>query len=206
MHTVAHMLSKPSLFPLLITFLFCFSLPALLPALISSPFHLGKGLRAQRQREQARRKEGAATRGHEKGEETRRKRRVGRLIWDDAHTQEPLFGRFAAGPCDHEYWRLMNVWPLAPPFISSCRSKAGPSSYLSSWAAPVPHRQEISTWMTTKNPNNLRHYWTPSPTAASGALRGICEIFLTVCLLERATTGEQHVKLLRLHVLYVLAK
>lgn len=78
-HSSSHAI-KALIVSLLITFLFCFSLPALLPALISSPFHLGKGLRAQRQREQGKRKEGAATRGHEKGEETRRKRRAGRLI------------------------------------------------------------------------------------------------------------------------------
>lgn len=50
MHPVAQMLSKPSLFPSLslssLLFFFWYPSCALLPALISSPFHLGRGLRA----------------------------------------------------------------------------------------------------------------------------------------------------------------
>lgn len=52
MHTVAPMLSKPSLFPSLsLPSLLFFPSCTLLPALISSPFHLGKGPLSTRDKE-----------------------------------------------------------------------------------------------------------------------------------------------------------
>lgn len=70
------MLSKAALFALLsLSSLLFFPSCTPLPALISSLFHLGRGLRGrEKQSEQRRRKEGAATRGHEKREEMRRNR------------------------------------------------------------------------------------------------------------------------------------
>lgn len=71
MHTFAYMLSKSPLFPPY-HFPLCSFSPSctLLPALICSAFHLGRGLWVQRQRESRGRGEGGvATRGHEEREE-----------------------------------------------------------------------------------------------------------------------------------------
>lgn len=134
MHTVVHMLSKPSLFPsisLFFTLFAVFPLPALsyLPYLLSlsSPMRpLSSTDKENRGGGKKERQQGGMRRERRCGETLRQ--RAGRLIWDDTHThtyagtQGPLFGGFAAGPCDHIDWVWWTCGPsffLSPPFISS---------------------------------------------------------------------------------------
>lgn len=130
MHTVVHMLSKPSLFPSISLFfhsLCCFSPSCtLLPALSTLPFISDEASELHRQREQRRRKEGAATRGNEKREEMRRnvetESRPPYLRWH-THTHirrhtGAIVWWFCCGALWSHRLSLMNVWPLFLPLSS----------------------------------------------------------------------------------------
>lgn len=122
MHTFAYMLSKSPLFPPY-HFPLCSFSPSctLLPALICSAFHLGRGLWVQRQRESRGRGEGGvATRGHEEREEPESPY----LRWYAACTHR--------GHCSVEapVISLRSVWPsffcssFPPPCsLTSCSSR-----------------------------------------------------------------------------------
>lgn len=128
MDTVVHMLSKPSLFHFFFLSLLFFPFLHSLTCLIYSPFHLQWGLWAP----QTKRTEEEERRSSNKGEWE--KRGDAEKHWDReqaalsemthtyAGTQGPLFGGFAAGPCDHIDWVWWTCGPsffLSHPFISS---------------------------------------------------------------------------------------
>lgn len=157
-HTATHAL-KALIVSLLITVLSAVSLPALsyLPS-SPLPFISGEASEHHRQREHRRRKEGAATRGHEKRERRwgEMERRVSLLIWDNTHTRMRLHtGSIVLWFCCGTLWSqrlgLMNVWPLFLHYSSFhliqtrfLMLKGALSTSLSFWTPSVPH-QQIST-------------------------------------------------------------
>ena len=163
MHTAAHSLSKPSLFPPLIT-----SLSAVFPFLhsLTCPYLLSLSSRERPPSAGDKENRGGGKKGQQQGG-MRRERRRGEtesLICDGTHThirthtQGPLFGGFAAGPCDHGGWDWWTCGPsFLPPILLSSQKK--PSSSLSSWAPPLPHQQEISTWKKKKKYRSGRRSW-----------------------------------------------
>lgn len=115
MHTFGFKQSKSPLFSPYHFLLFFPFLHSLLPALIGSAFHLGRGLWVQRE------SRGKEQEGLQQGG-TRRGGGQNRLIWDDmphVHTQGPLFSR---GPCDQPQERVA--------FFLSCSSFHPPPVFL----------------------------------------------------------------------------